>query len=301
MQARLYEHAATAPLVMLAYLGPFPFLQIASYLVAPLLIFGSLVVAFSQMFYTLLQVNCENSIVTPVCTVRDAYRVVYMLIRGESLVDGFHQLSVRAIVLVAFLLLCLVLFMLSLFVMLIVASFKLDFESIALRSWWEKKLAYHYTAADLGLPGCILWNDGRGLSSIGVSERLERAWDLLVVSLIGGPSMKREHWYVGAPTSNVLSWPLWILAIIAIPVWIALGAVTLGLLWPPQLRRCLFRPIGFNPDRKTKTSIEEASASVAEMREEIRQLKLLSFDKSGDVERELRELKDLLHSALKES
>lgn len=252
------------------------------------------------MFYTLLQVNCDESIGVPVCTVRDAYRVVYMLVRGETLVDGFSEISVRAIVLVTLLLLSIAFFLVGLFVMLVVASLKLDFESIALRSFWEKKLAFHYTAEDLGIHESKS-SSGCGLSSVGVTGRLERAWNLLIVSLIGGISKKRKHWHEGVPASDVLSWPLWIVAIFVIPLWVVLGAVTLGLLWPPQLRSLLFRPFGFHSERGGQASVQQTAINVTAMRDEVRQLKILSFERSGEMERELRELKELLHSAIKES
>ena len=67
----------------------------------------------------------------------------------------------------------------------------------------------------------------------------------------------------------------------------------------PQLRRFLFRPIPFLAASNSKPSFEHAQ--FMEMREEIRQLKQLNFDRSGDITRELQGLKDLLHSAMKES
>jgi hypothetical protein len=223
-----------------------------------------------------------------------------MLVRGDALVDGFHEMSVRAIVLVTLLLLCLALFCVSLFVMLVVAGSQLDFEAIASRSWWEKKLAFHYTAADLGLPNWVSSTD-HGLGSIGVTERLEHAWNLLILSIVGGTSKRRKHWYEGVPTNDVRSWPLWTISIIVIPLWVVLGMVTLGLLWPPQLRRILFRPFAFSSERVNKALGERASSNISATRDEVRQLKLLSYERSGEIERELKELKELLYSAIKES
>jgi hypothetical protein len=184
--------------------------------------------------------------------------------------------------------------------MLVVAASQLDFESIALRSWWEKKLAFHYTSADLGLPDWVSSN-GHDLRSVGVTERLERAWNMLVLSIVGGTSKKRKHWYEGIPTNEVWSWPLWTISIILLPLWIFLGMITLGLLWPPQLRRLLFRPFAFHSERMSKIFGDSASSNISAMRDEVRQLKMLSYERSGEIERELRELKELLYSAIKES
>jgi hypothetical protein len=101
--------------------------------------------------------------------------------------------------------------------------------------------------------------------------------------------------------NDIWSWPLWIVAIIALPLWVAIGALTLGLLWPPQLRRLVFRPFALNSGRTSYASRERASSNISAMRDEVRQLKLLGYERSGEIERELRELKELLYSAMKES
>ena len=280
------------------------FPQIASYLVWPLVIFGGLAVAFAQMFHTLLQIDCTAAFaVTPVCSLRDAYRVVYMLIRGESLVDmqGTAEMSALAIVLVAFFLLFLVVFMIGLVLVILVAASKLDFADVALESFWEHKLAAHFDAVDLGISEIEPKISERSCCD-NTSGRLEQVWTLLTVSVTGGTATKKKHWYAGSTSAGWKGWVLSLLAVFLIPIWLVLGALTFGLAWPPQVRRFLFRPIGRSQKKQEhKAAADHTAAQVLRMREDMMQLKILSFERSYDLEKEVMELKDLLYAAIKES
>jgi len=261
-------------------------------------------VAFAQMFYTLLQVDCTGAVaVTTVCTVRDAYRVVYMLLLGEPLVDttGQDQMSFGAILLIAFFALFLILFLLSLLFTVFIAASHLDFDSISLGSFWEPKLATFFSAEDIvglsdkGTPG---QGSSAGVSSL--YSKLDGVWDLLAASLVGGQSRHRKHWHA-LPDSKFASVLLWIAAVVVLPIWFVVGAITLGSLWPPQLRRFVFRPMGYCAvsSRRTKNSAEQAAMQVTQMRNDIAELKMLSFERSGDLEREFQGLKGLLYAATK--
>lgn len=276
--------------------------KISSSLVWPFLIFSGLSIAFAQMFYTLLQIDCLTSLgVTTVCTVRDAYRVVYMLLRGEGLVDlrGAAPMASSAAVLIGFFLLFLVLFCVSLLVTVLVAASKLDFETIAMDSYWEQKLAAFVSAEDFGIAQA---DPARGSRSRRFYWRLEQKWHLLTMALTGGETKRKKHWYSDAPNARALAWSLPVVAIVVLPIWMCVGACTFGLLWPPQLRRKLFRPWGSSSgSRKAKKSTEQSAEQVVNIQDDIRHLKEMSFERTGNVEKELRELKELLSSALKEA
>jgi hypothetical protein len=279
-----------------------PFRQITCRIVWPVLVAGVLLVAFAQMFYTLLQIDCTDAIaVTAVCSVRDSYRVVYLLMRGEALVaaDGSQEMSPEGIILVALFLFSFALLLLALFVTILIAALQFDFEEIALRSYWEPRLASILSMNELGcrrsspsdLPSC-----GQRLLT-----KVELAWDLMMISLVGGQSKNEKHWYASSSRSSCLAWPLWMLSIFVVPIWFILGCATFGLLWPPQLRRIIFRPVGrSNNIRKTNMAAEESASQISRMRNEIMQLKAMSYDRSSDVHREIRDLKELLFMALRE-
>lgn len=279
-----------------------PLRQIACRIVWPALVAGVLFVAFAQMFYTLLQIDCTHAIaVTAVCSVRDAYRVVYLLLRGEALVgvDGSQEMLPEAIILVALFLFFFALLLLALFVTILIAALQFDFEEIALGSYWEPQLAFILSMNELGcrrsspsnLPSC-----GQRLLT-----KVELAWDLMMISLVRGQPKNEKHWYTSSSRSSYLSWPLWMLSIFVVPIWFILGCATFGLLWPPQLRRIIFRPVGrSNKLRKTNMAAEECASQISRMRNEIMQLKAMSFDRSSDVHREICDLKELLFMALRE-
>jgi len=261
-----------------------------------------LVVAFAQMFYTRLQADCVEAIgVTTICTVRDAYRVVYMLLRGETLVneDGAPETSRDAAILVAFFLLLFVLFLLALFVTLVLAAVQCDFEELALASYWEPKLAFVLSNNDYWCAGKKLRS---GLSiEQRISAKLEMVWDLMIMSLMGVEPAKQSYWHSNCQQTGIQAWPLWIVAVFVVPIWAVVGFFTLGLLWPPQLRRLVFRPIG-RSQRQVEVSLaaEQSAHQLAGMRSELMHLKAMSYERSGDVEREVRELKELLYLAMKE-
>jgi hypothetical protein len=278
------------------------FRQIACRIVWPALVAGALLVAFAQMFYTLLQIDCADAIaVTDVCSVRDSYHVVYLLMRGEVLVgvDGSQEMSLEAITLVALFLFFFALLLLALFVTILIAALQFDFEEIALGSYWEPRLASILSMNELGyrrsgfsyLPSC-----GQRLMT-----KFELAWDLMMISLVGGQSKNEKYWYASSSRSSSFSWPLWMLSIFVVPIWFILGCATFGLLWPPQLRRIIFRPVGrSNKVRKTNMAAEDSASQVSRMRNEIMQLKAMSYDRSSDVHMEIRDLKELLLIALRE-
>lgn len=253
------------------------------------------------MFYTLLSIDCTDAIaVTTVCSVRDTYRVVYLLLRGESLVsvDGTEEMSPEAIILVALFLFCFALLLLALFVTILIAALQFDFEEIALGSYWEPKLSFILAMNELSCrrpsahdePSC-----GQRLMA-----KLELAWDLMILSLVGGESNQGKHWYASSSRSRCLAWPLWMLSIFVVPIWFVLGCATLGLLWPPQLRRIIFRPVTSAARVKGAKAAEESASQIARMRNEIMQLKAMSYDRSSDVHGEIHDLKELLLMALKE-
>ena len=263
---------------------------------------AGLIVAFAQLFYTRLQADCIEAIgVTTICSVRDSYRVVYMLLRGETLVnaDGSTGMTRDAVILVAFFLLLVTLFLLALAVTLVLAALHCDFEEIALSSYWEPKLAFVLSTSDFWCAGKKLRN-GPSVEQR-MSAKLEMVWDLMIMSLMGVEPAKQSYWHSNCQQSGIQAWPLWIVAILVVPIWIVVGFLTLGLLWPPQLRRLVMRPIGRSQKQmKASMAAEQSAHQVAGMRNELMHLKAMSYERSGDVEREVHELKELLYLAMKE-
>lgn len=243
------------------------------------------------MFYTLFQVECaDNFSSTNVCTVRDAYRVVYMLARGESLTGlGGPSMSSDAILMVFLFLLFFCLFCVGLLVTLFLAATHLDLDKLSMIYFWEPKLASHFSTRDLGFP------DIPSNGSDGFYYKLDQVWNLLMISISGDKARQRKHWEAASgSSSNVGPWYMWLVAVIALPLWLVLGALTLGLLWPSQIRGAIFRPSKLG--HKAKSSSEHASSELSKLRQELFHLKTMSYHKSSEAEREMH---DLLQSLAK--
>jgi hypothetical protein len=118
-----------------------------------------------------------------------------------------------------------------------------------------------------------------------------------MVALRGKDLKKQEKWYANLSCPSAAAT---ILAIFVVPIWFALGIVSLGFLWPPQVRRWLFRPAGRIERKRKVAAKDDSNAQVSLMRNEVMKLKLMSYERSGEVERELRELKELLYAAMRE-
>ena len=278
--------------------------KIANQIVWPVFAGAMVLVAFAQMFQTLLWSDCEHAVPsTTVCSLRDSYRIVYMLLRGEPLVDssGEQQMSTEAVVLVAGFLLLLFLLVLAVLVAVIIGALHTNTEEVAFRSFWEPKLAFVLSSTD--------WGYGAQKKSMTLTpkqsfqKRMERLWDLLLSSISFGmrsPNRTDHNWFSGhRARGNAIAIPLWFVALIAIPLWFLGGLLTFGLLWPPQLRRLLFKPWGWeNKKRSLSTASEQAASGLSEVRSELVRMKTMSYERSIQVEREVRDVKHLLHSAV---
>ena len=91
-----------------------------------------------------------------------------------------------------------------------------------------------------------------------------------------------------------------VVAIILVPIWLLAGTLTLGLLWPPQVRRFLFGSRIIEDDELASSSERSVDILLKNLHEEVHQLKLMSFDRSSQVEREIIEIKNILHTAMNE-
>jgi hypothetical protein len=264
--------------------------------VCPFITAGTLIIAFAQCFYTLLHLDCSDAIgVSPVCSVRDAYRVVYMLARGAPLVDptGEHALSTEAVLLLMSFLVIFAIFLLALLVTVLIGASQLDSDQIALNSYWEPKLAFSLSSGDFGVVRQQHSDHKEGLEA-----KKAQMWDLFMLTIFGGEPAKGTNWYTRPLPSKILGW---LTAISVVPVWTIVGFFTLGLLWPPQLRHLLFRPRGISEkERIAQTTKEQSRPQISDIRGEIMQMKLMSYERSNEVEKQLRELKELLYTAMQE-
>lgn len=254
-----------------------------------------LVVGFAQCFFTLLQFDCSaTGSVASDCigTERDAYQVVYRLMRGILPANDGVEFSNDAIMLSTALLVLLAAFLIALCVTVLISSKNLDVQTISIHTFWEKKLALIVSLADFGFHVKRPFSAPETCFS---SRALERSWSRLSRAVTGHESPCESNAMIkGARTETKEV----IFALLVLPLWFMAGALTLGALWPPQVRRWLFRPTsGFSAIPRVIAATSDRT-HLQELRSEVSQIKRMSSEKSRFVEDELRELKRLLVSAL---
>lgn len=253
------------------------------------------------MFYTLLYLDCDEAIPnTLVCSVRDSYRIVYAIARGETLVDlrGVEQLSTEVIILVGTFHLLLVVLLVALLVSVLMTAASTNMEQVAIDSFWEPKLAFILSSSDP--------NDNTGPRRSQVSHKagfyaiLGSFWDTLTLPWGQQWSKRDAKWYATSVRSTCLGCLFGILAIILVPAWFLLGLITLGVLWPPQIRKWLFRPVVANKRQVARKESQELTATqLSDIRRDMLQLKIMSYEKSIVVEEEIKQLREILRAAIK--
>lgn len=311
--------------------------RLSFYLFWPAVTLMVLIVASAQMLYTLnlstaaAQEDCDSIIGgRALCNVRDAFTIVYLLLIGTPLIESGDadedSLSKGTIGLIVAFVLLFILLVINLLISVVVWASRLNPDEIAVHTFWAPKLTFFSMAAEL-LP-CMTpasWKELVSATSskdyirgktARMSKRprweetstsgLERFWDIVVRAGFG-EDRNRNLWYVGfcsMERSLLITWPLRMCALLLIPIWLAVGLATLGILWPPQVRRWLFstRAPGLNEDASFHGLHPKmlSAAQVTAIRSELLKLKTMSYQKSNDLQGEIRELKELLLSSMKE-
>jgi hypothetical protein len=271
------------------------FPKIMYLLIWPVIVIAVIIVSFAQMFYTLLVHDCETSAAQlNVCTVRDAYRVVFTFMNGElsSIPDGATPWSDTLITLVSFLLFFRFIAVVGTAIIVLIGVSSLSWREIAHDFYWEPKLSFVLSINQLG---CL---PAHNSLEERYTARFNESWNLLF-DLVRGVDLSNQHsWYL-QPKSKYRRWLLTAIAFFLIPLWILAGLISMGLLWPPQARRMMFMPFGTN--RGTATTMGNVSnVPCARFREEFQQLKEMSHANAVDLQRDIRELKEMLLDALKE-
>jgi hypothetical protein len=224
------------------------------------------------MFSTFLLLECDTAIPgTSVCTARESYRFVYALMRGDIPQEG-GEWSKDAITLTSVFLVMCILWVAAVLLNVVTAALRIDPDEVTLKAFWEPQLAK--------------------VLAIGLSQRqidaycpMERLWNILTNQHDDDHNESNVSSKLNALTRGMVG-------IFLIPLWILAGLLTLGWLWPPQVREWLFRPKGFQ-----KTSRPTASDTpTSKLSHEVRLVKMMTYEKAMDLERELQNLRELVQS-----
>jgi hypothetical protein len=253
---------------------------------------------------------------------------VYHLLLWSPLVDTNDEqsLSTGTTVLVSTFTLFFLLLIVNTAISVVLEVSSMDQDEVALCFYWEPTLNFVYmtwkwTTFSIGSneERQSLKKDGLEASprfkktliyepsgEENMSSSLERLWDVIILAIQGGEDAGRGNmWFMGCCTTTkrtpCIVWPARIAGLLIAPIWIAVGFATCGLFWPPQIRRWLFRPrLRGCSSSPTNMAVEYSAQQIAGMRNEMLDLKAMSYETSNNLKHEIRELSQLLYTAMED-
>jgi len=283
-------------------------------LLSSFLIFVILVVSFMQMLYLIERqtFGLDERCISPdgdvgrdervyVCSVWDSFKVIFLLIVGESfLTRGSTDIdkSVTAVVL----LVC-IFVTLAFLLLLQMVSFSIKFATsrriveTTADMFWAPMLTFIFLMRDLRAMFC---HDSSKLrKSVIIRQRLEiqleSTWDYLVSSLESNVNLTDTKWWYlqeGRYISHIFAnkWIVRFTALFVIPIWLSTGLITLGMTWPSQVRWWIFNCTSstfddiFDGDASKQTPLSQGSS-------ELSRLKVMIYERFHDVKDDLQSIR----------
>jgi ankyrin repeat protein len=283
-------------------------LQLFTTLVWPLVLAAMGIVSMSQVLYTTLQDDDCTQQNNNICSLSDAYTMVYWMILGEPVVSDEEWPTSLMVLLIVFTFLW-VWWIVSVIVM--VVSEPMDRAQLALTWYWEPKVALLATSAAVvttqltPTPSC----------SQRYCDSMEGFWHILTSSLatvVGTSTVSKKKqerlWYACCFRPGVI-YLTRLMAVLILPLWFLLGVATLGVFWPPQVRRWLFQTtttrssIGSNHRQQSSPSpVEErlSAAKLSHLQSELYQFQATSQLQSQQLQADISQIKDILVRAMTE-
>lgn len=274
----------------------------------PVIASAALIVGFAQMFFTLNLTTKADGCETvlggrALCNLRDSYNTVYLLLLGTPLVDtddpDVEELTNGTIVLIAAFTLLLVILLINIVISVVMEAARQDWEEAAVADFWESKLVFVYLTNDLFpcFSSTALDDSSRKqkknrkvANDDSWSDNLGYLWEACMLSIFGWRQNRNSN--RGNP---LVAGFLRVISLIVVLIWLTLGLVTLGILWPPRVRSWLFR-VRRNVSNENK--LEYSAHQFAAIRNDLLQLKTMSYEKTQSVEQQVWELRQILLMAV---
>mmetsp|Transcript_9421 Transcript_9421/g.14537 ORF Transcript_9421/g.14537 Transcript_9421/m.14537 type:complete len:1257 (+) Transcript_9421:193-3963(+) len=275
------------------------------------------IIGFAQMFHTLslndTTVDCKVVLGSrPLCDVWDSYVAVYLLLLGTPLVDtiepGKDDLSVSVIVLIASCSLLLILFIINMIISVVLGVIQLKWVTKVSARYWESKLVHLFIFKTISssICGCgMRWQNRLNTQSAFVEEYLanclENLWDACTSTLFGMPVTKIPSCFaVDILHKPGMTFFFRLLIILCIPIWMFVGFITFGILWPPQVRRWFFRP-SCQSEYPGRDKVGFESSQFTSIQNELEQLKDMCYGETQQVHNEISELQKMIVLMLKKN
>jgi hypothetical protein len=221
-----------------------------------------------------------------VCSVWDSFKLLYLLTIGEVFLGDTSSKSSVVVLVMVFIVIIFILVVTTLVINLKI----IEKDQSLVKSFWAPLLTYVLFMRSL--ENILCCGNCRLFSSM--ERRMENAWDYIMISFSDVDYKDTKWWYLQRDLgkSHLFTSKRFVRTIgtFIIPLWIVLGLVTFGILWPPQIRWWLFS-IGIRDDLDSSLSdvLEDTKRS-----NELKTLKLLLYDKFQVLEKELASIRSSL-------
>jgi hypothetical protein len=273
--------------------------QLLSALVWPLCVAAMGFFAVSQVLYTL-----EDCIDGGICSLSKAYGLVYSTMIGHPvLTDEDYEVPTGIFVIILlFTILCLW-WIVSVIAIIVTESSRIDRQQLSLAWYWEPKSTL-----------TVLTSTESKQTKISESPSLvaqycdgsEKFWHIF------SSALRREksdvHWDACCFQSTQMLMFTGFVAFFVLPIWFVLGLLTLGVLWPPQIRRWIFcpRPAGSTMLRKSRLGRRSyglhdddlTKTKLSKLRSDLIDLKAITQDQNHRIRKDLGSIKDVIFRAV---
>lgn len=255
-------------------------------------------VGMSQVLYTNGDCGQDRT-----CSLSDAYTTVYWIILGEPVFveESEEGLSNGMIALLVCFTLLWIWWIVSVIVMAVTEGHQLDRRQIALKWYWEPKVALTVLAEGKSFKKKEKIKKKPSCTQLYCAE-MERIWHILFSSLQGEETQTKHddtYWYSCCNRPGMI-YLTRLLALVVLPLWFVVGVATLGLLWPPQLRHWLFSTSIINNRMEKNTVLEEklTAAKVSRLKGDLLSIKSIAQEQNEMTKSDLQEIKELLYMAM---
>jgi hypothetical protein len=269
-------------------------------LISPIIVLAMFTMSFMQMVYIihtrdaaenqcLYKEGNVNGESIEICSLWDSFKIVYLLVIGEGFL-GAEASSSDATIVVLLVFIVLVFILILHIISLSILKLQTKGVSTAMvDSFWSPILIHVLLMQRLKKVCCCTRSREKSMPS-----RVEAMWEYIIFSYSDVDIKDTKWWYLQKDLggSHLLGkkWFVRIVGIFFIPVWICVGAATLGILWPPQVRQWLFQ-IGMDTDHIYTQMDSDGNSQRTILQSDVTNMKMMLYDRFQVVENELRELR----------
>jgi hypothetical protein len=126
-----------------------------------------------------------------------------------------------------------------------------------------------------------------------LSTRLSNRWDLCMSLFLGLARNRKGVWTNHASPRNPIATLLLCVGILLlVPLWLVVGFLTLGILWPPQVRSWIFKPSKGATQQKPE-KFEYSAPPFATICNDLQEIKSTAYEKAQAIEQQVLELRRL--------